>query len=90
MAKYPKRQKVKRYRRSFYSREMRVKKGIGIACIPREFVRHELDAGALKEVVTDPALPVRGIGLVLPKDEAPSFAVREFLNLLNKAPESAR
>ena len=66
------------------------KKGIGIACIPREFVRHELDAGALKEVVTDPALPVRGIGLVLPKDEAPSFAVREFLNLLNKAPESAR
>ena len=51
---------------------------------------NELDAGALKEVVTDPALPVRGIGLVLPKDEAPSFAVREFLNLLNKAPESAR
>ena len=33
MAKYPKRQKVKRYRRSFYSREMRVKKGIGIAVL---------------------------------------------------------
>ncbi len=27
MARYPKRQKVKRYRRSFYSREMRLKKG---------------------------------------------------------------
>ena len=33
MAKYPKRQKVKRYRRSFYSREMRLKKGIGIAML---------------------------------------------------------
>ena len=31
MARYPKRQKVKRYRRSFYTREMRLKKGIGIA-----------------------------------------------------------
>ena len=33
MARYPKRQKVKRYRRSFYSREMRVKRGIGIAVL---------------------------------------------------------
>lgn len=33
MAKYPKRQKVKRYRRSFYSREMRLKKGIGIVVL---------------------------------------------------------
>ena len=33
MAHYKKRPKVKRYRRSFYSREMRVKKGIGIAVL---------------------------------------------------------
>ena len=33
MARYPKRQKVKRYRRSFYTREMRLKKGIGIAVL---------------------------------------------------------
>ncbi len=58
------------------------KKGIGIACIPREFVRHELEAGTLKEIRTNPSLPVRGIGLVLAKDEKPSFAVREFLKLL--------
>lgn len=32
MAKYPKRQKVKRYRRSFYSREMRVKRGSASPC----------------------------------------------------------
>lgn len=59
------------------------KKGIGIACIPREFVRHELEAGTLKEIRTNPSLPVRGIGLVLAKDEKPSFAVREFLKLLD-------
>lgn len=58
------------------------KKGIGIACIPREFVRHELEAGTLKEIRTNPSLPVRGIGLVLAKDEKPSFAVREFLKSL--------
>ena len=33
MAHYKKRPKVKRYRRSFYSREMRLKKGIGIAVL---------------------------------------------------------
>lgn len=33
MARYPKRQKVKRYRRSFYTRETRLKKGIGIAVL---------------------------------------------------------
>ena len=33
MANYKKRQKVKRYRRSFYSREMKLKKGIGIAVL---------------------------------------------------------
>lgn len=33
MARYQKRHKVKRYRRSFYSREMRIKKGIGIVIL---------------------------------------------------------
>ena len=33
MAHYKKRPKIKRYRRSFYSREMRLKKGIGIAVL---------------------------------------------------------
>ncbi len=33
MAHYKKRPKVKRYRRSFYSREMRIKKGVGIAVL---------------------------------------------------------
>ena len=52
MAHYKKRPKVKRYRRSFYSREMKLKKGIGIAVLVRrcnnihnraeEIVLHEI------------------------------------------------
>ncbi|MBE5754886.1 MAG: LysR family transcriptional regulator [Clostridiales bacterium] len=59
------------------------KNGIGIACIPREFVRHELKEGSLKEIKTNPALPSRAIGLALPKDANLIFAVKEFVKLLN-------
>ena len=58
------------------------KTGIGIACIPREFVKHELENGSLKEIKTNPALPMRAIGLALPKDETLTFAVKEFLNMI--------
>ena len=58
------------------------KTGIGIACIPKEFVKHELDSGELKEIKTNPALPTRAIGLALPKDENLTFAVKEFLNMI--------
>lgn len=58
------------------------KNGIGIACIPREFVAHELENGTLKEIKTNPELPTRAIGLALPKDTELTFAVKEFLKLL--------
>ncbi len=64
------------------------KNGIGIACIPREFVKHELEQGTLKEIVTNPALPARAIGLALPNGENMTFAVREFLNLINDGKEN--
>ena len=60
------------------------KTGIGIACIPREFVMHELKAGTLREIRTSPELPAGAIGLALPKDAELTFSVREFLNLINK------
>ena len=60
------------------------KSGIGIACIPREFVRHELETGSLFEIKTNPALPTRAIGLALPKDEVPTFAVKEFIKMINE------
>jgi len=63
------------------------KNGIGIACIPREFVKHELENGTLKEIKTNPSLPLRAIGLALPKHENMIFAVKEFVKLLNKDKE---
>lgn len=60
------------------------KNGIGIACIPREFVSHELKEGSLKEIKTNPALPTRAIGLALPKDEEMTFAVKEFLKMITE------
>lgn len=63
------------------------KTGIGIACIPREFVKHELASGALKEIKTNPALPTRAIGLALPKDETLTYAVKEFLNMVTEKTE---
>jgi len=59
------------------------KNGIGIACIPREFVSHELEEGSLKEIVTSPALPTRAIGLALPKNDDLTFAVKEFIKMVN-------
>lgn len=60
------------------------KSGIGIACIPREFVSHEIDNGSLKEIITTPALPARAIGLCLPKGENLTFAVKEFLKMVTE------
>ena len=64
---------------------MLAKNGIGIACIPREFVRHELtEEKSLIEIKTNPTLPTRAIGLALPKDKNLTFAVKEFIKLLPK------
>ena len=61
------------------------KNGIGIACIPREFARHELEEEkSLKEIVTSPSLPTRAIGLALPKNESMTFAVKEFIKMINE------
>lgn len=61
------------------------KSGIGIACIPREFVKHELEEGSLIEIKTNPSLPSRAIGLALPKSESTTFAVKEFIKLISGA-----
>lgn len=60
------------------------KTGIGIACIPREFVKRELEQKTLFEIHTTPSLPSRAIGLVLPKNEGMTFAVKEFIKLVNQ------
>ena len=61
------------------------KSGIGIACIPREFVKHELDEEkSLFEIKTSPTLPTRAVGLALPKNQNLTFAVKEFIKLLGE------
>ena len=64
---------------------MLAKNSIGIACIPREFVLHELnEEKSLIEIKTNPSLPARAIGLALPKDKNMTFAVKEFIKLISK------
>jgi DNA-binding transcriptional LysR family regulator len=60
------------------------KNGIGIACIPREFVKHEIEAGTLQEIKTVPTLPSRAIGMALPKTENITIAVKEFIKLVKE------
>ena len=60
------------------------KRGLGIACIPREYVKDELACGELVELNTTPLLPVRANGVIVNKERNFSFAVSEFLKLLNK------
>src|SRR5699024_2370772 len=46
------------------------KNGVGIACVPKEYVRRELnDDKTLFEIKTEPALPARSIGIAFPKNQ---------------------
>ncbi len=61
------------------------KNGIGIACTPKEFVKHEIEEEkSLFEIKTSPALPSRAIGLALPKNDNMTFAVKEFIKIINE------
>lgn len=60
------------------------KKGMGIGCIPREYAQKELfEKQSLFEVKTEPALPVRSVGMALPKGVPIPFALREFIKLFD-------
>ena len=61
------------------------KKGMGIGCIPREYAQRELvEKRSLFEVKTDPALPVRSVGMALPKGVPVPYALREFIKLFEE------
>lgn len=55
--------------------------GMGIGLVPREYAQKLLDSGELFEVNVHPALPVRGVGIALPKNVPVSFALKEFIAL---------
>ncbi len=53
--------------------------GMGIGCVPREYAQPYLDSGELFEVNVTPRLPVRGVGIALPKNVPVQYALKEFI-----------
>ncbi|MDE6585089.1 MAG: LysR family transcriptional regulator [Clostridia bacterium] len=58
-------------------------KGMGLGCIPREYCLDEFASGELIELSVCPPLPARGIGIVIAKHAALSYAMKEFLKLFD-------
>ena len=58
--------------------------GMGIGVIPREYANRRLGAKELFEVKTDPALPTRSVGMLLPKNATASYALHCFLEYFRK------
>ena len=58
-----------------------VAKGMGVGCVPREYCSEQLASGELFEVKTSPSLPVRGVGIALPKNIPLSYALKQFIAL---------
>lgn len=57
--------------------------GMGIGCIPREYAQNKLADGSLFEVKVQPAMPVRSVGMALPKKVNMTFALQSFINLFS-------
>ena len=55
--------------------------GMGIGCIPREYALNWLKEGSLFELNVIPSLPVRSVGMALPKNVNMTFALQSFINL---------
>ena len=56
-----------------------VARGMGVGIIPREYVVRGLEESELFEVKTDPVLPTRAVGMLLPKNQPVSYALHSFL-----------
>ena len=68
-----------------------VTNGMGIGCIPREYALRRLSEGLLYELNVQPTLPLRSIGMAIPKNSNMQFALRAFIELFseNKAVEQS-
>ena len=62
-----------------------VLRGMGIGVIPREYATHRLGTGELFEVKTDPVLPVRSVGMLLPKNKPVSYALHSFIEYFKES-----
>ena len=61
-----------------------VHRGMGVGLIPREYAVRRLEEKTLFEVKTDPALPVRSVGMLLKKNAPVSYALHSFLENVQK------
>lgn len=61
-----------------------VQRGMGIGVIPREYAQGRLKNEQLFEVKTDPALPTRSVGMLLPKNAVESYALHCFIQFVLK------
>lgn len=57
-----------------------VRRGMGIGIIPREYVEDLFTKGSLFPVLTDTALPVRSVGMLLKKNTPVSYALHCFID----------
>lgn len=62
-----------------------VLRGMGIGVIPREYAAHRLSTGELSEIETDPVLPVRSVGMLLPKNKPVSYALHSFIEYFKES-----
>lgn len=61
-----------------------VQKGMGIGIVPKEYATQMLQDGTLFEVKSDPALPVRSVGMLLKKNAPVSYALHCFVEEFQK------
>ena len=61
-----------------------VTEGMGIGCIPREYMLPEAADGSIFEIEVTPAMPSRSVGVALPKNTSISYALRAFLELFRE------
>ena len=64
-----------------------VQRGMGIGVIPKTYAQGRLDNGELYEIPTDPVLPARSIGMLLPKNQPISYALHSFIQCVRKENE---
>ena len=57
-----------------------VLRGMGVGVIPREYAMQRLEDKTLFEVRTDPMLPARSVGMLLPKNTPVSYALHCFID----------
>lgn len=55
--------------------------GMGIGCIPREYSFNKIADGAIFELNVTPPMPMRSVGIALPKNSYTSFALKLFIDL---------